>query len=74
MVDSDSGGLIADAAMAAAAPGGSTGNALAKDSGKLWAAAAAACTVAERDNKEVGSGGAQGATLPLEGPLCPESA
>lgn len=42
------------------------------DRGKVWAAAAAAaaCTVAESDNREVEiCGGMQGATLPVEGAL-----
>lgn len=66
---------MAAATAAAAALGGSIGNAPAKDRGKLWAAAAAAaCTVAESERREVESGGTQGAMLPAEGTLRVESA
>lgn len=79
MADTDKGGLIAvAAATAAAAFGGSMGNAPAKDRGKLCAAAvaaaAAAWTVAERDKREVERGGTQGATLPVDGIRRAESA
>lgn len=79
MADTDKGGLMAvAAATAAAAFGGSMGNAPAKDRGKLCAAAvaaaAAAWTVAERDKREVERGGTQGATLPVDGIRRAESA
>jgi hypothetical protein len=54
------------------------GNAPAKDRGKLCAAAvaaaAAACTVAERDKRDVERGGTQGVTLPVDGIRRAESA
>lgn len=66
---------VAEAAIAAAAPGGSIGKAPANDRGKpCAAAAAAACTVAESDSKEVERGGTLEATLPIEGTLRAASA
>lgn len=66
-------GLMAETATEApvAAPGANMGNPPEKDRGNVWAAAAAAaaCTVAERDSRDVESGGTQGVTPPPEGAL-----